>query len=228
MLISSIAVPWLLAATIVSSATPPVDNLASAPVVSVPVENEAFPKPTVQVYYDYYPVSGATISALQSQMEEFGPMSELEQRHYIADVNWHVRWSYDYAMTDRGCAITAAQGSVDVTFRLPWWNVPAEASGSMVSAWNQFLGALQVHENGHMDHGVAAANNVMQTLKEFPAYSSCPELIEAANTTTRQIVQHYNQQDVAYDNQTHHGLTQGAIFPPPQASASQDSTSQNQ
>lgn len=222
MLTPFIAVPWLLAATIVSSATPPVPNAPPAQ-----AETTAFPKPIVRVYYDYYPVSGATVAALQSQMSEFGPMSQLEQRHYIADVNWHVRWTYDYAMTDRGCTVTAAEGSVDVTFRLPWWNVPADTSGSVVAAWNQFLGALQVHENGHMDHGVAAATKVIQTLEQLPAYASCPELIEAANTASREIIQHYNQQDIAYDNMTHHGLTQGAIFPPPQASASQEPGLQN-
>lgn len=222
MLTLSLAVPWFLAATIASSATPPVDSAAPAQ-----ADSEAFPKPVVHVNYDYYPVSGSTVSALQSQMDEFGPMSELEQRHYIADVNWHVRWTYDYAMTDRGCAVTSATGSVEVMFRLPWWNVPSDASGSVVTAWNQFLGALQVHENGHMDHGVAAATNVIQTLKTFPAYDSCPALVEAANATTREIIQHYNQQDVAYDNMTHHGLTQGAIFPPPQPSASEDQVLEN-
>lgn len=225
MLTLSMAVPWLLAATIVSSAPAPIPSSPPAPVNSV--DNDAFPKPVVQVHYDYYPVSGSTITALQSQMEEFGPLSELEQRHYIADVNWHVRWSYDYAMTDRGCAVTSATGTVDVTFRLPWWNVPLNTPGSVIASWNQFLGALQVHENGHMAHGVAAANDVMQTLREFPAYTSCPALIEAANAATRQLIQHYNQQDIAYDNMTHHGLTQGAVFPPPQPSASQESSIQN-
>ena len=227
MLTFSIAVPWLLAATIVSSAIPSVDSSTALQVEDPQIGGEAFPKPTVQVHYDYYPINGSTVTTLQSQMDEFGPLSQLEQRHYIADVNWHVRWSYDYAMTDRGCAITSAEGSVDVTFRLPWWNVPSGTSGSVVAAWNQFLGALQIHENGHMDHGVAAANTVMQTLSRFPAHSSCSELIEAANAETREIIQYYNQQDIAYDNMTQHGLTQGAIFPPPQPSASQGQTVQN-
>lgn len=227
MLTFSIAVPWLLAAMMASSATPSVDPSTVPQVAESQDRGEAFPKPAVHVHYDYYPISGSTVTALQSQMDEFGPLSQLEQRHYIADVNWHVRWSYDYAMTDRGCTVTSAEGSVDVTFRLPWWNVPTGTSGSVVSAWNQFLGALQIHENGHMDHGVAAANAVMHTLKQFPSYSSCPELIEAANTATREIIQHYNHQDVAYDNMTQHGLTQGAVFPPPQPSASQEQTLQN-
>jgi predicted secreted Zn-dependent protease len=212
-----ITVPWLLAATIVSSAPPPVSNPAAPP-----TDHEAFPSPVVHVRYDYYPVNGSTVAALQEQMNEFGPLSELEQRHYIADVTWHVRWTYDYAMTDRGCAVTAAEGDVEITFRLPWWNVPSGTSGSVVAAWNQFLGALQVHENGHMAHGVAAANKVIQTLKTLPAYASCQELVTTANAATREIIQFYNQQDIAYDHVTQHGLTQGAIFPPLQPSASQE------
>jgi predicted secreted Zn-dependent protease len=181
--------------------------------------------PIVRVNYDYYPINGVTAMDLRAEMQQHGPHGELADRQYDGYTHWHVRWSYDYATTNEGCAVTGIESSVDVTFTLPWWNVPAEASGSVVAAWNQYLGALQLHENGHMAHGVAAATEITRTLNQFPAYATCPELREAISATTRQIVQHYNQQDINYDLSTQHGLTQGAMFPPYQPSASQDTTS---
>jgi predicted secreted Zn-dependent protease len=185
---------------------------------------EQVPTPIVRVSYNYYPIRGVTAMELRTEMMRYGPYSDLDERKYDGYTHWHVRWSYDYAMMNEGCAITGIESSVDVTFTMPWWNVPAEASGSVVAAWNQYLGALQLHENGHMAHGVAAATEITRTLNQFPAYFSCTELREAVSLVTRQIVQHYNQKDIDYDASTQHGLTQGAMFPPHQPSASQETT----
>lgn len=212
-----LVVPWLLTSTIVSSSTPSIQ-----PTIPEMTTESQFPAPIVRVTYDYYPINGETAMDLREEMMQYGPHSELEERQYDGYTHWHVRWSYDYATLNGGCTITEVESSVDVTFTMPWWNVPTEASGSVVAAWNQYLGALQLHENGHMAHGVAAATEITRTLNQFPAYSSCAELREAVSAVTRQIVQYYNQQDVEYDASTQHGLTQGAMFPPHQPSASQE------
>jgi predicted secreted Zn-dependent protease len=211
-----LAVPWLLSTTIVASSAPVQPPLPDIPSVQPPLT------PIVRVNYDYYPLNGSTAKELQAEMLQHGPLLELEERHYDAYTHWHVRWSYDYTRTGEGCAITDVESSVDVTFTLPWWNVPAEASGSVVAAWNQFLGALQLHENVHMSHGVAAATEIMQTLNQFPVYGSCQALQAAVSSTTQDIIQYYNQQDIDYDRWTQHGLTQGAVFPPYQPSARQE------
>lgn len=73
--------------------------------------------------------------------------------------------------------------------------------------------ALQLHEDGHKDHGVAAAQEVLSTITNLPAYPSCPELETAANTAGKSVIERYNQKDIEYDRVTQHGATQGAIFP---------------
>ena len=207
---------WLLATAIVSPTTPSIQP--DLPQVDDEQQTSA---PIVRVYYDYYPISGSTVSNLQSQMSAFGPLSELEQRNYAAEVVWHVQWSYDYTMSDRGCTITNAESSVDVTITLPQWDVPSDASPNVIEAWNQFLAALHVHENGHLNHGVAAGTEVLSLLQEFPTYSSCQALRTAVSSQTREIIEAYNQYDLEYDHETQHGLTQGAVFPPSRPSALQ-------
>lgn len=211
-----LVVPWLLTSTLASASVP-------SPAPTIPdITLKKTPTPIVRVHYNYYPISGTTAMDLRAEMLRYGPHGELAERPYDGYTHWHVRWSYNYATTNEGCTVTGVESSVDVTFTLPWWNVPAEASGSVVAAWNQYVGALQLHENGHMAHGVAAATEITRTLNQFPAYPSCTALREAISRTTRQIVQHYNQRDIDYDLSTQHGLTQGAMFPPHQHSASQE------
>lgn len=210
-------VSWLLATAIISPTSPSIQP--DRPQVDDEQQTSA---PIVRVYYNYYPISGSTVSNLQSQMSDFGPLSELEQRNYAAEVVWHVQWSYDYAMSDRGCAVTNAVSTVDVTVTLPQWDSPPDASPSLIAAWNQFLAALHVHENGHLEHGVAAGTDVLSLLEQFPTYSSCDDLRAAVSSETRQIIQYYNQQDIEYDHETQHGLTQGAVFPPSRPNASQE------
>lgn len=212
-----ILVTWLLATAIVPTATAPMSP--ELPQVS---DEQRSPVPVVNTYYNYYSVSGNTVLALQSQMQQFGPFNELEERHYAAYTSWYVEWSYDYAMTDRGCKITSTEGKVDITFTLPRWDIPPNTPQSLVSAWNQFLTAVQIHENGHVDHGISAGTEILHLLNHLPAYPSCQDLKTAAGAATQQIIQYYNQQDLAYDRETQHGLTQGAIFPP-QPTAAQES-----
>lgn len=180
------------------------------------------PSPAVNVSYNYYSLDGTNTADIQHQMNQRGPWSELEAQHYFANTDWRVGWSYDYAMTDRGCELKNLHGTVDITFTLPRWHVPAEASPALVSSWNQFLGALQLHESGHMSHGVAAGQEVLQTLSQLPPAESCHALKTMARSAANQVIQHYNQQDLAYDHDTQHGVTQGAIFPPDRPSASRD------
>ncbi|NJR57931.1 MAG: DUF922 domain-containing Zn-dependent protease [Cyanobacteria bacterium CRU_2_1] len=175
--------------------------------------------PIVRIHYDYYPIDGTTAAELRSQMLQDGSMSELEERRYDAYTKWRVQWSYNHAMTEQGCMTASLEGQVDITFTLPQWDTPPNTSSSLIEAWNQYLAALQVHENGHMVNGLEAGIDVLYTLSRSPAYSSCQELEASVDTTTEQIIHYYNQQDINYDRHTQHGLTQGAVFPPAHPSA---------
>lgn len=211
-------VSWMLSVAVVSASASPLTPFTP----QINSEHQPPPSPTINVNYSYYSLDGATIADIQHQMNQRGPWSELEAQHYFANTDWRVSWSYDYTMTDRGCILKNLQGKVDITFTLPQWRVPAEASPALVSSWNQFLGALQLHESGHMSHGVSAGQEVLQTLSQIPAAESCDALKTMARSAANQVIQHYNQQDLAYDHHTQHGVTQGAIFPPARPTVSQD------
>jgi predicted secreted Zn-dependent protease len=169
--------------------------------------------PSVSVKTVYYQINGSTAKQLRTQMNQFGPLIKNENRRYDGMTNWFVRWSYRYSDTNGSCTINSVNVSTEVIFTLPKWNIPRNVSSSLIASWNKYLAALQVHENGHKNNGIAAGNEILRTLKTLPASSSCPLLEKTANSTSQSIIKRYNQEDIRYDRNTKHGLTQGTRFP---------------
>ncbi|MBW4487924.1 MAG: DUF922 domain-containing Zn-dependent protease [Trichocoleus desertorum ATA4-8-CV12] len=170
-------------------------------------------QPTVKIQHRYYPVTGSTVQHLRSDIAHLSPVTQGGQ-HYDANTDWYVRWSYRYVRTGISCSMSHVSSHVDITFTLPKWQTASKASRSLMNQWSHYSAALQLHEDGHKDHGIAAGQEVLRTLSNLPAYPSCRALEAAANTTARKVIQHYNQRDVEYDRNTGHGFTQGAVFPP--------------
>lgn len=168
----------------------------------------------VQVDHRYYAIAGTTAAELRSQMSRLGPIDPTEDRRYDALTEWTVQWSYRFRQTGNQCAIRSASSRVTVTLTLPKWETPDSIERSLVAEWNHYLAALQRHEAGHQEHGIAAGKQVLQSLNHAPAYASCQALEGAVNAAAQQVIKRYNQKDVDYDYHTRHGYTQGAIFPP--------------
>lgn len=169
--------------------------------------------PVVRVQQQYYSIQGNTVQELRSQMNRSGPMDQREGRRYDARTDWAVRWTYHYSPTSNGCTIDAYRTEVDVTVILPRWQQIGSAPRSLVGRWNRYMNSLQAHENGHQQHGIAAGRDVLQTLATLPSASSCQQLEASTRRALHQVIARYNQQDVSYDRTTHHGRTQGAVFP---------------
>ncbi|HEY9761132.1 MAG TPA: DUF922 domain-containing Zn-dependent protease [Trichocoleus sp.] len=168
--------------------------------------------PTVSTHYRYYPITGNSVAELRAQMTQQGPMDLIEGRRYDARTDWSVQWAYTHARTQGGCAIGSLTTSVDVTITYPQWTPTSRAPRSAIAEWQRYMTALQLHENGHKDNGIAAGQAVVRTLSQLPAYSSCQRLDAAASSAAQSAIRHYNQQDLNYDQTTYHGYSQGAVF----------------
>jgi predicted secreted Zn-dependent protease len=197
----------------VKSPPQPAYPTRSAP--TQPIASQSIPsQPTVKVSYTYYPIVGTTMEALRSQMSQKGPTDRLTGEHFDANTDWTVQWNYRFVRNGGLCSIGVAHTDVTITFTLPKWKVPVKVDRSLVREWNRYMGSLQIHEDGHRDHGIGAGSDVLQALRSLPAYSSCQQLATAANSAAKAVIRHYNQKDIEYDAMTQHGSTQGAIFPP--------------
>ncbi len=169
--------------------------------------------PLIKIAYRYYPIAGTTATELRSQLNQLGPSDETEGRRYDARTDWVVKWTYRYRQQSHACILQQAQTQVAVTFTLPQWQPTPRAARSLVQDWRRYQASLQLHEDGHKDHGVGAAQDIQQALRRLPPAAACAALETQIQTAARAIIRTYNQKDLEYDRVTRHGSTQGAIFP---------------
>lgn len=169
----------------------------------------ATPPPDLSVFVDtvYYRVAGSTADELRVQMDRSRP------GNFDAHTEWYVSWSYPYSVAEGSCSTGLVTIRVNITFTLPQWNTPANASEDLVDRWNAYLAVLQVHEDGHKGIGIEAANEILQAMNALPAYRFCEELKQAADATGERVLSEYRQREAIYDQTTNHGVTQGARFP---------------
>lgn len=167
--------------------------------------------PAVSVDTVYYDIRGSTANQLRGQMDRLGP--ETEGGRFDASTEWHIQWTYTYARSAASCALQEPQVDVQVTYTLPRWNPPADAPRSLADRWHAYVAALQVHEDGHRDIGIAAGEEVLRTLGELPAEATCPAMGRVANGAANQIITRHQAEERGYDRLTNHGATQGATFP---------------
>ncbi|MGH8771620.1 MAG: DUF922 domain-containing Zn-dependent protease [Burkholderiales bacterium] len=168
-------------------------------------------EPAVTVETDYYSIIGTSAHELRRQMHLFGPKDS--GGAYDAYTRWNVRWSYHYRQGNGQCAIARVATSADVAFTLPNWKNSSEGPRELQQKWRDYLSALQQHEEGHKTFALRAAAEIEDAIAAMSAATSCADLAQKANAIGERIVNHYRQEERAYDARTRHGATQGATFP---------------
>ena len=169
------------------------------------------PGVSVETKHEDYAISGASAEAMRSDLARRGPKDDGGSHH--AFTRWFVRWSYLYDRRPGTCALTDVKVTVAVTFIMPDWTAPPEAPPDLVARWNQYRTRLQRHEDGHREHGLAAAKDVLNDLRKLPAASDRDAMNRRANTRGNDVLEKYKRRDKDYDRDTRHGATQGARFP---------------
>ncbi len=160
----------------------------------------------------WYDVEGDTEAQLRAALDSHGPQTPDGARH-DAYTAWHVTWRFPFSQSTEGCATGPVSTAVRVTITLPRWRGYADEGDVMMQRWRHYLEALEAHESGHRETGFRAATDINEALPSLPPRPTCEEAEEAANTAARALLEHYRARDTDYDAETHHGATQGAVFP---------------
>jgi predicted secreted Zn-dependent protease len=149
-------------------------------------------EPGVSIDYVYYKIRGATANELRAQMDQLGPVDRFGHRHDM-DTQWEVNWNYP--------------------FTFPTWEPPPGASAELVDQWNSYLKLGQIHEDGHKEVALEASREILQAFQATPAQSSCDLLEQEVDQKGQALLEQFRQKEIAYDETTDHGATQGARFP---------------
>ena len=162
----------------------------------------------------YYDVQGATFDELRRALRADGP--KVDGRSFVGETRSPMKWNWRLESVGASqCSIREVTVSVNTQVTLPRWRPPPEADPALVVEWNRFVHALETHESGHKDISARAGRDIVARLRGMTG--SCSQINSNANEIARAIVEKASQDQIAYDAQTRHGLTQGTTFrsPPP-------------
>lgn len=159
-----------------------------------------------------YKITGNSVDTLRKQMTTLGP-SDISAEHFDASTHWQVLWNYQYEEMTNFCRVTDVKVKVNIIYEFPDWVDYAIADYSLKTRWNTYLLHLRTHERGHAQNGIKAGMNIEQALKALPTMSNCTTLINTADAIAYKMIAEHNTFDINYENETNHGVTQGATFP---------------
>jgi predicted secreted Zn-dependent protease len=158
----------------------------------------------------YYEVKGRSRSDIAAALRNGGP--NIRGRQFFGMTEWEVSAGYRPVERANGCSIDALTVEVKITTHLPQWQKTSTASEELSGAWEQFLEALAHHEDGHRALAEEAAEAIRQRLLATTE-STCAQLDLTAQREMTTVMGEYEARNLAYDAETGHGRTQGAVWP---------------
>lgn len=160
-----------------------------------------------------YRVSGFTYDDIFREMQLNGPgADDIGVRLGMHLSEW--RWSFRYTSEPGGrCGLGEATVLLRSRIVMPEWTNVSTAPPEIARGWRPFLDALRRHEEGHRNRAKAQGIFLWQALLGLEA-SDCDELRDIARSTADRVIAEGREAQVAYDRDTGHGLTQGAVWPP--------------
>lgn len=164
----------------------------------------------VRTEREYYDVEGTTAEEVLASMRQGA--RELEGDAAFAWTAADTEYQYRYA-ADRAegrCRMSQVDVLVRVTVTLPRWT-PRRASWALRNQWNDYLRALERHEDGHVRLARRGGERILRSLEGLRA-PSCEALGERAKAEAERILGRIDEEQRRYDEETRHGQTQGVIW----------------
>jgi len=161
---------------------------------------------TTVIYYD---VQGRTFEEVLNAMRQAAP--KVSGTRFFAETRSPMRWTWRLEpLATSTCSIRDVTVSVNAEIILPRWTPPPDAEKGLVTEWNRFINALELHEAGHKDISAKAGREIVIQLRNLSGF--CSQIGLRANETAGVILARASEEQRLYDAATRHGFTQGAFF----------------
>lgn len=171
--------------------------------LALPVQAQVYE----QLQHHYYDAQVASGESLNRALNEVSPVRQNGQV-YHAYTQWRVQWNLWWREERDGrCRLNLVHTLLNAQITLPRLG---GGDAQQRQRFEQYLAALQEHEQGHYRIGQAAAAEIDATLQQLPEYPSCSELQQQANQQAGVILQRHVERERRYDQDTGHGRSQGA------------------
>ena len=163
----------------------------------------------------HYDISGTASAQIRAQLQKLSPMY-VDGKQYAGKTTWSMRYrTLGARAVPSGCEVRQVEVSVSVFYTMPRWVNLDKASAVLSKQWREYYAALLTHEEGHAKIAHAAADTLRAALTRLPANVPCATFREQQSQVNRLVLDQFRKQQAKYDEETQHGRTQGAVFPPP-------------
>ena len=159
----------------------------------------------------FYDVRGGTAGEIERSKSDNGPLWNGERVSGLT--TWNVRWRYDVRPGGLGCRLTNVEVVLELSIEMPRWTDSASAPDSLVAAWGEYVRALRIHEQGHAQLSLDAANRIHEQLTGLQ--TACALIREVANGDGNARLAELQRMSRRYDDESRRGGGQGAVWPPP-------------
>ncbi len=163
----------------------------------------------VSTVYNFYPVKGKSIRQIKSSIRYNAPLTATGDK-FAATTNYDIFWKHNFKETTNGCRLESIDTKVIVHYSLPKLDESQQLDELSKSIWNDYYKALYLHEQGHARFGIQAAKEIEETLPQITEQTDCNTIFEISNALGKEILRKYHLKNIDYDQETHHGHTQGA------------------
>jgi predicted secreted Zn-dependent protease len=179
----------------------------SAPALKAPPPRETDRQISNTLRTDYYEVRGTNAEALLASLKANQP----SKNH--ASTDWRIDWNFEYLIKPDECILRSFSARVRVRYTFPQWVDSQRADKALQGEWKRYLAALGLHESGHAGFGIAAAKEMVRLVnsREWSAPNR-KELKALIDEECDKPLREFRAREVAYDERTDHGRTQGARF----------------
>lgn len=159
---------------------------------------------------DSYDVTGTTEEEVLASMRALGPKSG--DRDFFGLTSTEMSYRYWKTSTAEGCRLEQIRLDLHVVVTLPQWAAPRGAPYELKRDWSRFETALRRHEDGHREIAEWSAREVYHALHNLRT-PTCDAIDAAAQGVADRLRETGELRQAAFDRQTHHGSSQGAVWP---------------
>lgn len=165
----------------------------------------------VQASVERFPVSGSSIEEITAGLRSAVNAEGGFMGHYA------VSWRYSYRMGDgaskAGCRLQDVRVDMQTRIRVPDWKASPDAPEEVARAWETFQAALENHVREHENNAIRSAGDFVQRLERMTDMS-CRQLQLDVQREARSASERLQDRQRKLDEDTQHGVKQGARWPP--------------
>ncbi|OGZ56234.1 MAG: hypothetical protein A3G60_01860 [Candidatus Ryanbacteria bacterium RIFCSPLOWO2_12_FULL_47_9c] len=167
-------------------------------------------KPAISYAITYYDVSGLTKDEIKANMTQARKGTFLEGHNGATTAEININFKRRQ-LADK-CETVMDKFDLSLIYTYPRLTSLPSVSSGIAAAWNTFIAALKVHEEGHAKIEVERANILFQKLLSLPEYKTCEEFDQTYDVATNTHEEETKLIGAQYDKDTQGGRLQGISF----------------